>query len=121
MPSRNFTAKVASLLERHGIEEPPVDLERIAFEIGAQLEYPRLGDSLSGFLALKDGERVIGINARHHRNRQRFTLAHEIAHLLLGHETGEVHVDKGIVLLRDTDSASQGTDSRPNCSCRRRC
>ncbi|HEX3462584.1 MAG TPA: ImmA/IrrE family metallo-endopeptidase [Candidatus Elarobacter sp.] len=98
------------MLEKHGIEEPPVDLERIAHDLGVRIEYPRLGDSLSGFLAITDGERLIGVNARHHKNRQRFTLAHELAHLVLGHETGEVHVDKGIVLFRDTDSSSHGTE-----------
>ena len=110
MASRNFASEVAALLSEHGIDQPPVDLERIVHDLGVRLEYPRLADSLSGFLANKNGDRVIGVNAKHHKNRQRFTLAHEIAHLMLGHDTGDVHVDKGIVLFRDADSATDNTE-----------
>jgi Zn-dependent peptidase ImmA (M78 family) len=39
---------------------------------------------------------IIGINSPHHPNRQRFFIAHEIAHLVLHPQllSGKVHVDK---------------------------
>jgi len=52
---------------------------------------------------------VIGVNSRHHRNRQRFTIAHEIAHLIL-HDF-EVHIDRDFragtrwLVRSDTDVA----------------
>ena len=94
MPSKNFASSVERLLRKYGIDEPPINLELIAAGLGVHVEYARMADSLSGFLSTKGGERVIGVNSKHHSNRQRFTLAHEIAHLVLEHDTGEVHVDK---------------------------
>lgn len=59
---------------------------------------------------VKDGKKVIGVNSLHSVTRQRFTIAHELAHFVLHLERLEtkVHVDKG-VLRRDT-LASEGTD-----------
>ena len=31
---------------------------------------------------IRDGVRIIGVNALHHPNRQRFSIAHELCHLL---------------------------------------
>jgi Zn-dependent peptidase ImmA (M78 family) len=50
---------------------------------------------------------------QHHPNRQRFTIAHEIGHLVLQREalSGQVHVDKQFrVLMRDS-KASAGIDN----------
>jgi Zn-dependent peptidase ImmA (M78 family) len=60
---------------------------------------------------IKDGVPIIGVNSLHHPNRQRFTLAHELAHIQLHRDQLEnaVHVDKGS-LRRDLLSAA-GTDS----------
>lgn len=109
MSAKNYSRIVARLLADFGVGEPPVDVEHIARSLGISLEYVKMAESLSGFLSKRGTERVVGINARHHRNRQRFTLAHEIAHVLLEHDTGDVHVDKGIVLYRNTDSAAANT------------
>jgi Zn-dependent peptidase ImmA (M78 family) len=102
---KNYSRIVERLLSEVGIIEPPVDVDRIATTLNISVAYAKMADSLSGFLSTRGNKRVVGINARHHRNRQRFTLAHEIAHVLLEHDTGDVHVDKGIVLYRNTDSA----------------
>ena len=57
-------------------------------------------------------ELIIGVNSQHHPNRQRFTIAHEIAHLEL-HKSklyDLVHIDKRFpVLMRDASSAN-GTE-----------
>jgi Zn-dependent peptidase ImmA (M78 family) len=52
---------------------------------------------------------IVGVNSLHAPNRQRFTLAHEIGHVVLHRHIleGAVHVDR--VLLRDRNS-STGTD-----------
>ncbi len=45
----------------------------------------KFGPKTSG-MQLTDGEKVtIGYNSDQHSNRQRFTIAHEIGHLVLGH------------------------------------
>ena len=71
---------------------------------------------LSGFLFrdAKTKKAIIGVNATHHRNRQRFTIAHELGHYLL-HAGEPVHVDKANVAYRinrrDEQSASGQDDS----------
>lgn len=61
---------------------------------------------------IKDGLPIIGVNSLHHPNRQRFTIAHEIAHLILHKHliTEAVHVDKQFPMLLRGVTASEGTD-----------
>jgi Zn-dependent peptidase ImmA (M78 family) len=49
-------------------------------------------DALSGFLLHIGDTPVIGVNALHPDGRQRFTLAHELGHLVLGHHA-DFHID----------------------------
>jgi len=59
------------------------------------------------------GAEIIGINSNHHPNRQRYTLAHELAHICLhrAHLQAGVHVDQGSVNSLRRDLVSQdGTD-----------
>jgi transcriptional regulator with XRE-family HTH domain len=82
----------AELLEAAGIDSPPVPVRELAVACGALVLTERLEDSLSGLvIRLKHGA-VIGVNADHHRNRQRFTLAHELGHFVLGHHA-RYHLD----------------------------
>lgn len=82
------------------------------------LQYVPLDPELSGMVFEKGGQAVIVVNALHHPNRQRFTVAHELAHLVLHrkHIRQQVHVDKeirvraGPVLRRDAVAAT-GTDA----------
>lgn len=73
------------LLEKAEVLQPPVAVERLAMMCGALVLYRGFPDSLSGLVFVHDGTAVIGINAHHHPNRQRFSLAHELGHYLLGH------------------------------------
>jgi len=100
------------ILAQFSITAPPVPVEKIAKQLGAILQYAPLDDELSGMAYVKDGHPIIGVNAMHHPNRQRFTIAHEIAHLVLHRDyiTAQVHVDKAFTLKRDPVAAS-GTDA----------
>lgn len=104
--------RAQELLNRLGIKSVPIPVERIAKALGAQVRFSPLDEELSGMIFIKDGVPIIGVNSLHHPNRQRFTIAHEIAHLELHKEiiSKEVHVDKNFpVLMRDPKSAT-GTD-----------
>lgn len=66
----------------------PVDLQQMAAALGLQvIADPSMPADVSGYIARSDGPHEethrIAINARDGRQRQRFTLAHEIAHFLL--------------------------------------
>ena len=88
----------------------PVPVERIAKSEGIRLEYAPLDDELSGLAHIRDNVPIIGINALHAPNRQRFTLAHELAHVCLHRRELEraVHVDRGS--LRRDALAAEGVD-----------
>ncbi|MGE3868891.1 MAG: ImmA/IrrE family metallo-endopeptidase [Pseudorhodoplanes sp.] len=90
----------------------PVPVEKIAKAKGAIIRHSPLDEELSGMIYIKDGQPIIGVNALHHPNRQRFTIAHEIGHLEMHRDliTDQIHVDKEFrvemgVLNRDTRSA----------------
>jgi Zn-dependent peptidase ImmA (M78 family) len=104
-------AQALQLIEQHGIKTAPVPIERIARALGVKVQYAPFDGELSGMAFIKDGVPIIGVNSLHHPNRQRFTLAHELAHIQLHRDQLEnaVHVDKGS-LRRDLLSAA-GTDS----------
>jgi Zn-dependent peptidase ImmA (M78 family) len=103
------------LLRSQSIAEPPVPIEQIAISLGAQIvRNDSDDDDLSGFL-IRDRHHhtiLIGVNPNHHPHRQRFTIAHEIGHLLLHKDEG-IHVDDEESMFRidrrDVTSAA-GTD-----------
>jgi Zn-dependent peptidase ImmA (M78 family) len=105
---------VTDLLSKNAITAPEVPVERIVGLLGAELRLEAAEPDLSGFL-LRDvqrGRAVIGVNRSHAVVRRRFTIAHEIGHLLL-HEGERVHVDRTDrvfkVMLRNAES-SLGTN-----------
>lgn len=62
----------------------PVPVEEIAAWLGFQVVSLMLvPDEFSAILSSRD--KLIGVNGRHHRHRRRFSLCHELAHLLLNH------------------------------------
>ena len=104
-------ARANKLLGSLNIDQIPVPVEKIAKSLGARVRFSPLDDELSGFVFVKNGVPMIGVNSLHHPNRQRYTIAHELGHLELHRQliTSEVHVDKKFVLMRDPTSAS-GTE-----------
>lgn len=98
------------LLVQHAVKSAPVPVERIARELGVRVEYAPLDGELSGLAHVREGVPIVGINTLHAPNRQRFTLAHELAHVQLHSPELEhaVHVDRGS--LRRDGLAASGTD-----------
>lgn len=98
------------LLKQFAVDALPVPIERIARSLGIHLEYAALDDELSGLAYVRDDVPIIGINMLHAPNRQRFTLAHELAHIQLHRSELEeaVHVDRGP--LRRDALAAEGVD-----------
>jgi len=103
-------AAAQALLAKYGVTTAPVPVERIARGEGAKVEYASLDGELSGIAHIREGIPIIGINSLHAPSRQRFTLAHELAHVMLHKRELEhaVHVDKGS--LRRDALAAAGVD-----------
>lgn len=99
-----------AIIKEHGISKPPVHVEDIVRAHAIEILRHRFDGPESGF-ALRDNNRwYIGVNTQTSRRRQRFTIAHELGHLLL-HEGRQIIVDQAVlrVDLRD-DLSSMGTD-----------
>jgi Zn-dependent peptidase ImmA (M78 family) len=90
------SAQAAELLVRFDVRNPPVPVDRIAKGLGAQVRFSPLDKELSGMIYVSGDTPIIGVNSLHRPNRQRFTIAHEIGHLVLHREyiLGKVHVDR---------------------------
>lgn len=75
-----------TLLKKLSIDSPPVLLRDIASQIpNLYIDGAELDDSLSGVQVTYDGKPFIRYNKNHSVKRNRFTVAHEIGHLVLGH------------------------------------
>lgn len=97
--------RAQELLQQHGITTAPINVEGLATSLGIQIRRTPTTDDVSGFLYSKSGSTVIGVNALHHPNRQRFTIAHELGHHLL-HNFEDVHVDQFVMKLRSGASST---------------
>ena len=86
--------RAAKLLREHGVTAPAVDVEALAEALDISVQYERLASDMSGVLLVEDRSAKVAVNESHHRNRQRFTLAHEIGHVLLHAAEDRVFVDR---------------------------
>ncbi|PYU65849.1 MAG: hypothetical protein DMG49_23375 [Acidobacteria bacterium] len=81
------------ILKKSRVTKPPVPVERIAEDHGLDVRLAPFDGDLSGALIRNEDEAYIGVNSSHHPHRQRFTIAHELAHYFL-HSGFRVHIDK---------------------------
>ncbi len=84
-PSREFTGLAPEVRNRIDgyLVEHPVKLGAIANQLDVKVLLSTLPRGISGQIGQEDGKFVIRINRHEARHRQRFTLAHELAHCLL--------------------------------------
>ncbi|WP_145690039.1 ImmA/IrrE family metallo-endopeptidase [Azospirillum brasilense] len=96
------------VVKRHQ-QEFPIRVGALARELGIEVKTTDMPDNVSGSLSRSSDnpERwVIRVNRRHSKNRQRFTVAHEIAHFLLHRN----QIGRGVT--DDTFYRSNLSDSR---------
>jgi Zn-dependent peptidase ImmA (M78 family) len=101
--------EVVDVLTRAGVTEPPVPVEKIANMLGARVVTDDFNNEISGILFRSDAETVIGVAKEQSKTRQRFTIAHEIGHLLL-HDAEEVHVDREFRVKLRSQASSAAVD-----------
>lgn len=82
--SRNATWE---LLLDLGIKEVPVKITDICRRIGISVKFANLDAEQDGYSAIVNDEPIIVINSlkRDNAARMRFTVAHELGHIMLGH------------------------------------
>jgi Zn-dependent peptidase ImmA (M78 family) len=93
-PRRKVAKSLAQkLIKSAGITQAPISLQRVIEHLQTthMLDVRRisLGDKVSGLLVVcrevDEEYATIGFNINHSWYRRRFTIAHEIGHLILGH------------------------------------
>ena len=99
--------RAEQLLREASIIAPPVPVEQLAERMGAVVRYVPFDGQMSGLLhRSEDGNgAVIGVNSRHSTVRQRFSIAHELAHLVL-HDPAFQIDQHAFVSFRDSKSSS---------------
>jgi Zn-dependent peptidase ImmA (M78 family) len=76
--------KARQFVRNAGITEAPVDIDRLAAAANAKVKIVRdLSDDESGQTTQHKGKHVIIVNGNHRDERQRFTVLHELAHIVL--------------------------------------
>jgi Zn-dependent peptidase ImmA (M78 family) len=77
------------LLKDAGINKPPILLRHVVKHLKKTKNLYVLswsfGDNIDGIQVTEGTDITIGYNPSFHQHRQRFTVAHEIGHMLLGH------------------------------------
>lgn len=81
------------LIKTMGIKEPPIIIKNVVEELKKEHRIEVIpwdfGEKADGIQLYKDYQITIGYNRSQHPHRQRFTVAHEIGHFLLGHTTDD--------------------------------
>lgn len=77
-------SRARRFLKEAGIKSVPVDLKRLAAAASARIKVVRdLRDDESGQTTRLGGKHVIIVNGNHRAERQRFTVLHELGHIVL--------------------------------------
>jgi Zn-dependent peptidase ImmA (M78 family) len=110
-PSR-AEEQAMEVLEAFGNSGPPVAVEKIALAQGAQITYETFDGQVSGMLIRDEDRAIIGVNSTHAPVRQRFTIAHEIGHLVM-HKGRPVFIDR-LVRINERDGSSDKDERQAN-------
>lgn len=80
--SRNLSWQV---LINEGVTELPVMVGQLCRDMGIRIQFYDRTDVEDGYSAIVDGQARIFVSKNCIPERQRFTVAHELGHILLGH------------------------------------
>ena len=84
---QNSRNAVWQILIDLGIKELPIKITDLCRRIGIPVKFADLGAEQDGYTVMVDGQPIIVINSLKRGNaaRMRFTVAHELGHIMLGH------------------------------------
>ena len=89
MTEEAVRALIRGFLKKNNLYDSyPVNLNKIADIVGASIFFHYLPEKISGFVLQgnnKDYPYIIGVNKSKHYHHQRFTIAHELSHVILRH------------------------------------
>lgn len=101
------------ILRNAGALTIPVDLDRVLESLNVRVHDEDMDDETAGVLIVKGEQRHILVNKDHPENRRRFTIAHELGHLVLhddeahGNASGErMFIDRQIRVYQRVGEAT---------------
>ncbi|MEJ5900530.1 ImmA/IrrE family metallo-endopeptidase [Ochrobactrum teleogrylli] len=105
IPNEHIKKSAAEVLKRINYKSGPVDLEKVCSCLSIDLQFTnqKIQDE-NGIVTLGSANfrrRLILINAHENKNRERFTIGHEIGHFCLNHEmylSSETIVEKDLLI-----------------------
>ncbi len=107
MLNKKIEQFATKILDELGMHKLPIQIDLIAERRGVNIQKYDLGKDVAGVLVIEKGVATIGVNKSNPPVRQRFTIAHELAHFELHRQTGDLFIDKEYkIYFRDTKSAS---------------
>ena len=109
--------KVEDVLHEHDLFMAPIDIEKLAEKLNIQIQHKRLEDDVSGFLLIKQPNAIVMLNEMHHKNRQRFTLAHEIGHYILHKNLDSLFIEKGLTYFRSKNYPIENYEIEKEANC----
>lgn len=90
----------------------PTDLDKVLACLGVRVHEEDMEPDVSGILIIKGDQRHVLLNKTHTESRKRFTIAHELGHLMLHDDGGKadanderIFIDHQIRVYQRTDSA----------------
>lgn len=104
--TKTAVSKAKAVLKKYKGQRLPIKVDTIAKDLGATITAEKFEDdqSVSAMLFREGKKIIIGVNSSQSIVRQRFSIAHEIGHLVL-HE-GNLYVDRSAkVNFRDSRSS----------------
>ena len=98
----NIEQKTTDLLRKYGLMIVPVDVKLLIKKLKIKLESVDFGEEVSGVLVTEMGKSKIGYSRNESKQRQRFTLAHELGQysLHLKDNKNKLFVDNVKVMYR---------------------
>jgi len=83
--------KVNAILKKLNVVKAPIPIEKVASLFSLEIVYyPKFPNSISGAIIKDEDLHAIGVNENHPKVRQRFTIAHELGHYIMGHDENTI-------------------------------
>lgn len=113
VPAEDIERKAQLVLRNAGALAIPVGLDQVLKSLNVRVHPEDMDDETAGVLIVKGEQRHILVNKGHPENRRRFTIAHELGHLVLhddqanGDSSGQrMFIDRQIRVYQRVGEAS---------------